>query len=111
MERDLHDGAQQGLLAVSFDLRVAKLDAERSGDTRLAERLTAAETLSLVAVEGLRRIASGVHPAILSQVGLVAALASLGDGSPIPLSVQSDLTARVSHDWIGRLPGRCRRAR
>ena len=94
IERDLHDGAQQGLLAVSFDLRVARLDAERRGETGLADRLASAETISLEAVEGLRRVARGVHPAVLTQAGLIPALELLGDGSRIPLEVHSDLSGR-----------------
>ncbi len=95
VERDLHDGAQQGLLAVSFDLRLARLNAERSGDAALADRLAAAETLGLDAVEELRRIAHGVHPAVLSQAGLTAALMSLGDASPIPVAVRTELPGRA----------------
>jgi signal transduction histidine kinase len=80
---------------VSFDLRLAKLNAERSGDTHLAARVAAAEALSLDVVEELRRIAHGVHPAILSQAGLAAALESLGDASPIPVDVRTELSSRA----------------
>lgn len=89
VERDLHDGAQQGLLAVAFDLRVARLSAERRGDPVLAQRMADAESIALLAVEELRRIARGVHPAILSQAGLAAALESLRDGAPIPVEVRA----------------------
>jgi signal transduction histidine kinase len=95
VERDLHDGAQQGLLALSFDLRLARLNAERRGDTALADLVAAAETLGLDAVEELRRIAHGVHPAVLSQAGLAAALESLGDASPIPMEVRMELAGRA----------------
>lgn len=90
IERDLHDGAQQGLLAVAFDLRLARLNAERGGNLARAERLANAESIAMVAVEELRRIARGVHPAVLSQAGLAAALESLRDGAPIPVEVRSE---------------------
>lgn len=94
IERDLHDGAQQGLLAVSFDLRLAKHHAERNGDADRARRLGAAEAVCLAAVDELRRVARGVHPAVLTQAGLVAALHSLRDEAPIPMDVSADLSVR-----------------
>ncbi|MGK2850159.1 MAG: sensor histidine kinase [Candidatus Limnocylindrales bacterium] len=92
IERDLHDGAQQGLLAVSFDLRLAKHQAERNGDVDRARRLGAAEAVCLAAVDELRRVAKGVHPAVLTQAGLVAALHSLRDEALIPMDVSADLS-------------------
>jgi signal transduction histidine kinase len=94
VERDLHDGAQQGLLAVSFDVRLARLNAERRGDVDQARRLEKAERISLEIVEELRRVARGVHPAILSQAGLSAALAALGDEASIPVEIRSELADR-----------------
>lgn len=94
IERDLHDGAQQGLLAVAFDLRLAKHHAERDGDLDRARQLSAAEAVALAAVDELRRVARGVHPAVLSQAGLVAALHSLSDEAAIPMEVHADLPTR-----------------
>lgn len=93
-ERDLHDGAQQGLLAVVFDVRLARLAAERRGDQARAERLSATESNALSAVEELRRIAHGVHPAVLTQAGLILALESLRDISTVQLDVRSELAQR-----------------
>jgi signal transduction histidine kinase len=89
IERDLHDGAQQRLLAIAFDLRLARGTAERAGRSAEAEQLAAAERRALAAVDELRRLCRGIHPQILSQSGLGAALASLADGSAIPLEVEA----------------------
>ena len=87
IERDLHDGAQQGLLALAFDLRVARLAAERDNDAQRAAGLAGGEIMAIEAGEELRRVARGAHPAVLSQAGLAAALASLADETPIPMTV------------------------
>ena len=87
VERDLHDGAQQRMLAIAFHMRLARLTAERVGEGGRAERLGRAEALALTAVEGLRRLARGIHPAILSQAGLAPALASLAEEAPIAMTV------------------------
>lgn len=88
IERDLHDGAQQSLLALAFDLQTAQL----SGDAArmrcaLAEGVDAARE----AVRGLRELANGLHPAALADGGLGAALDDLARHSPIPLRVRSDV--------------------
>jgi signal transduction histidine kinase len=69
IERDLHDGAQQRVLAIAFELRLARTRAERAGDPATVDRLIHAEGLTFAALAELRRLARGVHPAILSQVG------------------------------------------
>jgi signal transduction histidine kinase len=96
VERDLHDGVQQRMLAIVFDLRLAGLNAARSGDRGRAERLARAEGLALTAVEELRRLAHGIHPAVLSQAGLAPALASLADEAPIPMTVSMQPATRLS---------------
>ena len=83
IERDLHDGAQQRLLAIAFDLRLGRLLAEREGRSGAGERLAEAERLALGIVEELRRICQGIHPALLTQAGLGPALVSLAEGSAI----------------------------
>lgn len=87
VERDLHDGLQQRLLAIVFDLRLAMVAAERIGESRRSGWLAQAEALSLSMVEEVRSLARGIYPAILSQAGLAAALSSLADEAPIPLGV------------------------
>jgi signal transduction histidine kinase len=90
IERDLHDGAQQRLLAVAFDLRLARVAAEREGRPDTAMLHADAEAMALSIVEDLRRLCRGIHPQVLSQAGLGPALISLADGSEIPLEVSLD---------------------
>jgi signal transduction histidine kinase len=86
LERDLHDGAQQRLVALSVALRLAK--ARLRDDPDGAETLItgAADELSH-ALEELRELARGIHPAILSDRGLAPALEALAARSPVPVDV------------------------
>jgi len=95
IERDLHDGAQEGLLAVMFGLRMASAAAGRRGDLDRERRLRQLEARASSAVDGLRRLARGFHPAVLTQAGLGPALASLAEESAIPLEVNVNLPTDV----------------
>lgn len=95
LERDLHDGAQQGLLTVLFDLRLARLTAQRAHLTDRTEGISRAESLAQEVVDELRRQAHGIHPAVLSRSGLVAALVSLSEEAPIPIEVAADVSERA----------------
>ena len=70
LERNLHDGAQQRLIALTFALE----------DERAIAELRAA-------LEDLRALAHGIHPVALTEAGLEAAVRELADGSPVPISV------------------------
>ena len=91
IERDLHDGAQQRLISLSFELRGVQdalppeLDDDRAALAQVQDGLTGA-------LDELREIAQGIHPAILSQGGLGPALKTLAHRSAIPveLDVQTD---------------------
>jgi signal transduction histidine kinase len=85
LERDLHDGAQQQLLALSYDLRRAQSKADRE----LASVLRGGVDEVQAALEELRALAHGIHPAILSEAGLGAALQTLADTARVPLDVVS----------------------
>jgi signal transduction histidine kinase len=85
LERDLHDGAQQQLLALSYDLRRALSEA----DDELASILRAGVDEAQAALEELRELAHGIHPAILTEAGLAVALRTLADTAPVPLDVVS----------------------
>ncbi len=85
LERDLHDGAQQRLLALSYDLRVARSKADAEGDRTVATLVTAATEEAQAAVEELRGLAHGIYPAILAEAGLAPALATLADDAPLPV--------------------------
>lgn len=89
-ERDLHDGAQQRLVALALELRLAQetvpadLPALRDGIGQVADELTGV-------LDEVREISRGIHPAILSEGGLGPALRTLARRSPVPveLTVQS----------------------
>ena len=87
VERDLHDGAQQRLVALSATLRKARSrrpEDSESIDTLLDEAAREAD----VAIGELRELARGVHPAILTQAGIGPAVASLIDRAPVPVNVK-----------------------
>jgi signal transduction histidine kinase len=81
LERDLHDGAQQRLLAVGLALQLLR---DNRGDLQL---LAEAETELQAALHDLRELARGIHPAILADKGLPAAIGSLRDRAPLPISI------------------------
>jgi signal transduction histidine kinase len=88
LERNLHDGAQQRLVALSLTLRLAQGRVGRD-DAAGAERLlgSAQDELRL-ALEELRELARGIHPAVLSDRGLGAALEALAGRSPVPVALE-----------------------
>ena len=83
LERDLHDGAQQRLLALLYDLKLAR----SSADGEVAGRLDAAAEEARLALEELRQLAHGIYPAILTEAGLQPALASLADDAPLAVEL------------------------
>jgi signal transduction histidine kinase len=87
LERDLHDGAQQRLLALLFDLRLARAAAESDCDKPLATMLATAVDETQAALEELRVLAHGIYPAILAEAGLSTALATLADEAPLPVEL------------------------
>jgi signal transduction histidine kinase len=93
LERDLHDGAQQRLVAISLALRLARGLVDPDVDGALDERLERASDELVRALAELREFARGIHPAILTERGLVPALQSLAERSPIPAIVESTLDA------------------
>jgi signal transduction histidine kinase len=86
VERDLHDGAQQRLMALTMTLRLAreKLDAEPAASAELLDE--AMEELAAATAE-LREFARGIHPVVLSDRGLAAALGGLAERSPVPVEI------------------------
>src|SRR3954447_24395078 len=94
LERDLHDGAQQRLVALSLSLRLirSRIEADAGGATGLLDE--AIEELSGATSE-LRELARGIHPAILTDRGLDAALKALAARAPLPVEVDSDVTDRL----------------
>jgi signal transduction histidine kinase len=86
LERDLHDGAQQRLMALTMNLRLArnKLDSDREATAELLDE--ALDELSSATSE-LRELARGIHPAVLTDRGLEAALSGLASRSPVQVEV------------------------
>jgi signal transduction histidine kinase len=87
LERDLHDGAQQRLLALAVDLRVALNRAEAAGRREAAALLREAVDDVCEAIEELRSVAHGIFPSMLATSGLAAALETLADSRALVLSV------------------------
>jgi signal transduction histidine kinase len=87
LERDLHDGAQQRLLALSYDLRLARAAADAAGDSPTALLLAGATEDTLKALGELRELAHGIYPAILTEAGLAPALATLADTAALPVEI------------------------
>jgi signal transduction histidine kinase len=84
LERDLHDGAQQRLLALAIDLQVALKHARAAPEA--ASLIRAAVERVAAATAELRRVAHGIFPSTLANAGLVAALESLADERRLALS-------------------------
>ena len=89
IERDLHDGAQQRLVALALQLRSAQRRLGTKADPEVERILTGSVDELQAAVGELRELAHGVHPAILSEEGLAAALESLMARTPFPVSVNA----------------------
>jgi PAS domain S-box-containing protein len=88
LERNLHDGAQQRLVALSLSLRLAR--SKMKSDPEAGGRILDDASAELAhALEELRELARGIHPAVLTDRGLGPALASLADRSPVPVELES----------------------
>jgi signal transduction histidine kinase len=85
IERDLHDGAQQRLVALSLTLRMAESRAEK--DPEAQELIRSAGEEAGLALKELRDLARGIHPAILTNRGLAAALDDLAGRATVPVEV------------------------
>jgi signal transduction histidine kinase len=97
LERDIHDGAQQHLVALAVNLRLAHVLSETAAGA------PADEVVSLLAnqrraageaMESLMRLSQGIYPPLLSERGLKGALASALESSPTPVRIESTLVER-----------------
>ena len=93
LERNLHDGAQQRLVALSLELTMLKkrLDA----DPEASSRIEHARSEIALSLQELRDIARGLHPAVVSGHGLAVALESLAARAPVPIRLNVDLQDRL----------------
>ena len=87
VERDLHDGAQQRLVALSLELRLARNALGEDGDPTVRHSLERAADEAQAALVELRDLALGIHPLILTESGLGAAVESLADRTPVDVTI------------------------
>jgi signal transduction histidine kinase len=86
LERDLHDGAQQRLVSMALNIRLAR--AKLNEDPLAAEQLLAGAGSELdAALAELRELARGIHPAVLTDRGLSTALETLATRAPVPVEL------------------------
>ena len=96
LERDLHDGAQQRLVGLTMATRLMRTRLAQGGNTALAETVAAAEAELRLAVEDVRRLASGLHPAVLTDYGLAAAVRALAETATAPVRLVTAPNERFS---------------
>jgi signal transduction histidine kinase len=93
IERDLHDGAQQRLVALSMSLGLARLDLPP--DSPAARQVGAAHEQAKQALAELRELIRGVHPQVLTDRGLPSAIEDAAGRSPVPVTVDVSLPRRL----------------
>jgi signal transduction histidine kinase len=93
VERNLHDGAQQRMATLA--LALALLRDRAGGDAAMAASLDQAAAELRQAIAELRELARGIHPAILTEEGLPAAVEALADRSSLPVGVRADFDERL----------------
>jgi signal transduction histidine kinase len=94
LTRDLHDGAQQRLVSLMIELKLASKRFD--SDPELARKLLASAVANAeAAIDDLRDLAAGIHPAVLSQRGLDAAIESLATRASFPVELESRLADRL----------------
>ena len=97
IERDLHDGAEQRLVAASIALRIAERNIEDAPVDAVMLLARARRQLD-AGLEELRELARGIHPAVLTDRGLPAALRALADRAPLPIRIDCGLSERLAPD-------------
>ncbi len=97
IERNLHDGVQQQLVAIGLDLGMAEQQMARDPE-RAKELITNARSKVQGSIGELRQLGRGLHPAILEDRGIDAALSAIVSGAAIPISVHVDPDLELSTD-------------
>jgi signal transduction histidine kinase len=93
LERNLHDGAQQRLIALSLDLEMYA--GKLADDPEAQSHIEAARKEIAVSLDELRAVARGLHPAVVTGHGLAVALVSLAAGSPVPVKLNVAVEDRL----------------
>lgn len=93
LERDLHDGAQQQVVALKVKLGIARTIAQREGADEIADRVTSLADETQQAVDALRAVAHGIYPPLLETEGLASALRPVDRAST---------SVEISADGVGR---------
>jgi signal transduction histidine kinase len=93
LERNLHDGAQQRLIALSLNLSL--LRARINGDPEIATEIDQARREVAASLNELREIARGIHPAVVSGHGLAVALEQLAARAPVPVDSRVEIDGRL----------------
>jgi signal transduction histidine kinase len=96
LERDLHDGAQQRLVGLMLALRRTQAHLDPYPNPTPAAHVAAAEAELALALDDLRELAAGIHPAVLTDLGLAVAIRALGESAAAPLRVLAAPDERVS---------------
>jgi signal transduction histidine kinase len=94
LERNLHDGAQQRLVALSLDLGL--LEEQLNGDQYATERIHSARREVAASLDELREIARGIHPAVVTGHGLAVALEQLAAHAAVPIRLRVEVPGRLS---------------
>ncbi|HEU0239205.1 MAG TPA: sensor histidine kinase, partial [Micromonosporaceae bacterium] len=93
IERDLHDGAQQRLVSLAMNLGIAHTT---TSDEPARQAIAEAQDEALLALSEMRALVRGLHPAVLSDRGLDAALSGLVARTPVPVRLTVDVPSRCS---------------
>jgi signal transduction histidine kinase len=96
LERNIHDGAQQDLVALAIKLQLADMTVEDPVQTRQILGELRADTAG--ALENLRDLARGIYPPLLADLGLTAALGAQASKSPLPVTLEADGIGRFGQD-------------
>ena len=90
LERDLHDGAQQQVVALKVKLGIARTLAERERAESVAGLVASLSDTTQEAVDGMRAVAHGIYPPLLESEGLEAALGGMRRTVPIPVEITAE---------------------
>jgi len=96
IERDLHDGAQQQLVALAMTLDLAQIELEDATHPEAARLVSRAHEQATATITGLRELIHGIHPPVLTELGLPGAVRDLVDRSPLPVHATVNLPRRLA---------------